>query len=365
MIAVGLRLDRSISPLSPPRSTPEGVLLEGRAARTGEHSYPWGVERRDAAELARIAEQLPGVPVVLRHPASGYVADDTPRAGHVVTARIDGDHVVCDLLITDAAVVLDVVGGVRELSLGYEVRVDADGWQRDTKIDHLALVERARCGETCAVRVDCASSSACGCGGACARGGRMLNQTAHRGQPMDPEELKKQIAALEAEREIAAKRADAAEAELDTARTRIAALEGERDAERTRADAAERARNDAATAQPEQVRARVKLERDAAAWLHTDGKPDDLSTLSDRAIKCAVVKRADNFDVPSDKPDAYVDARFDAVVGRPNPLAGLVSAAVTGRRPTDALEIPDADAAAARMRADTDNAWKRSSTEVK
>lgn len=360
------RTDRSLSPLSPPRSTPEGVLLEGRAARTGEHSYPWGVERRDAAELARIAAQLAGVPVVLRHPASGYVADDTPRAGRVISARIDDDHVVCDLLITDAAVVLDVVGGVRELSLGYEVRVDADGWQRDTKIDHLALVERARCGETCAVRIDCASSrGACGCGGACARGARVLHQPDTRGQSMDPEELKKQIAALEAEREIAAKRADAAEAELAAARTRIAALEGERDAERTRADAAERARTDAATAQPEQVRARVKLERDAAAWLHTDGKPDDLSAMTDRAIKVAVVKRADNFDVPADKPDAYVDARFDAVVGRPNPLAGLVSAAVAGRRAVDpALEIPDADAAAARMRADTDNAWKRS-TEVK
>lgn len=327
--------------LPPPRVTAEGIVYTGRAARTGEHRYPWGIERRDAAELARVVEQLVGKPVILRHPPAGErLADDAPRAGRVLSARVDGEHALVEVLVTDMAVVLEVAGGVRELSLGYDVRVDAEGYHRDTVIDHLALVEQARCGASCAIRTDCAGPSACACGGG------MLHQTATRGQAqMDPEEHKKIVAALEAERDIAVKRADKLEAERDAAVVRADA-----------ADAAVKARADAAV-DPTLVAARVKLEREAGAILVTDGKPEDVSALSDHAIRVAVVKRADGIDVAAKSP-TYVEARYDAVLERPNPLAGLAAVVASRVDARDVASLPDPEAARAKMQADTDNASK-------
>jgi hypothetical protein len=147
------------------------------------------------------------------------------------------------------------------------------------------------------------------------------------------------------------------EAERDALKARIDSVEAERDAAVTRADAAERARADAATVHPAAVAARVKLEREAGAILiGADGKPVDVSAMSDRAIRVAVVKRADGFDCDEQKKsDVYVEARYDAVVGRPNPLAGLVPA---GAVRSDADDLPDPEAAQRAMIERTRNASK-------
>lgn len=136
-------------------------------------TYKWGVELRDASELARIAAALNGTarkPVAVRH--DGFL--DHPIAllkygaphkviGAVYGARIDGDHVIANVFITDADALRKIDAGTHELSLGYTCRTDSSGYQRDSEVDHLAIVERARCGATCALRTDAAGSDPCGC----------------------------------------------------------------------------------------------------------------------------------------------------------------------------------------------------------
>lgn len=341
--------------LPPPRVTAEGIVYTGRAARTGEHAYPWGLERRDAAELARVAEQLVGKPLVFLHPPD-KVDPKTPIKERVLTARVDGDHVIVEVLVTDIETARELAAGTKELSLGYDVRVDAEGWHRDTVVDHLALVPRGRCGSTCALRTDAtddAKHAPCACGGG------MLHEDGTRGQArmLTEDEMKAKIAAAEAERDIAKQTATAATKRADAA-------EAERDAERVRAEKAEKARADAATVQPEAVRERVALVVKAAEVLvGADGKAEDVSAKSNREIRCAIVKRLDGFDIPADKSEDYVTARYDGCAERPNPLKGLTPAAPARADAANAA-IPDPDAARRKMEAETNDRAKRP-TEVK
>lgn len=136
------------------------TIFEGRAARTHARgdglAYSTGPEHRDAGELERIAEQLPGTKVYIPHPRTFPASQSgAPAVGHVLSARVDGDHVVAQIAVTDPATVRAIKSGTRELSLGYTCDLDGDRFQRNTRIDHLAIVERARCGASCSMRADC------------------------------------------------------------------------------------------------------------------------------------------------------------------------------------------------------------------
>src|SRR5688572_14735494 len=88
------RTDRG-SVLARPTRTVEGTVFEGRVARTGDHNYPWGVERRDQVELEKIVRQLTGAPVTLTHPQGMIRAGARAKViGRVLSARVDGDHAV-------------------------------------------------------------------------------------------------------------------------------------------------------------------------------------------------------------------------------------------------------------------------------
>lgn len=149
-------------------------VFEGRAARTHargdalkyriarrDGTIAWREEHRDAAELARIASQIVGKKFLLGHPpwspehggmlSRGARGDEI---GRVIGTRVDGDAVVVELLVNDERGFAAIADGVHELSLGYMCKLDASGFQRDTEVDHLALVERGRCGEACALRAD-------------------------------------------------------------------------------------------------------------------------------------------------------------------------------------------------------------------
>lgn len=156
-----IRIDFADGPLERPRRLPDGsAIYSGRAARTGDHKYPWGVERRDHDELTSIVRQLPGKPVVVNHPqvllSRGGVAS---IVGRVVRAEVRGDHAVVDVHLTYLGIEA-LKAGTRELSLGYET-TPVDGRQTRTRVDHLALVRAARCGATCEVRVDCTGGCTC------------------------------------------------------------------------------------------------------------------------------------------------------------------------------------------------------------
>ncbi|SUU89401.1 hypothetical protein EDC40_103655 [Aminobacter aminovorans] len=99
-------------------------------------------------------------PITIDHPDQEVTADNWKElsVGEVSTAaKQDGQWVMLPLILKDAAAITAMVSGKRELSAGYNCELDwtpgmtADGepydaQQRSIKINHLALVDRARAG---------------------------------------------------------------------------------------------------------------------------------------------------------------------------------------------------------------------------
>lgn len=132
----------------------------------------------------------------------------------------------------------------------------------------------------------------------------------------------------EAEAALAAetRRADEAEGELETLKTRVkqleenrvdeaepARLKGEIKILQTRLASAEKARVDAES--PDRlrkaVRARVAIEKAAAAILPDTGRVD---TLNDRELMCVIVEKLHGVTIEASRSDDYVRARFDSAV---------------------------------------------------
>lgn len=155
--------------------TDEGFLrVPGRVARTGVQEYlarelgldgdPNRVIRvyRPAEEVFKAAslDTYSAADVTDNHP-QGLVDSENYRSvvrGVVAgPGRRDGDFVVCDLIVKDKAAISAINAGKCELSAGYTAVYDdtpgqtEDGQsydyvQRDIKINHVAIVERARAG---------------------------------------------------------------------------------------------------------------------------------------------------------------------------------------------------------------------------
>lgn len=159
--------------------TPDGYLLcEGvRIARTGPMLYrndempeiaPGSngslliTREADVLFSAETIASFNGKPVTSDHPPE-MVSPDTwkkitigvtlnPRRG----TGIDADYLLADLLIQDASGIADVGAGKREVSCGYDSEAETvkPGIGRITRIigNHVALVERGRCGPACAIQ---------------------------------------------------------------------------------------------------------------------------------------------------------------------------------------------------------------------
>ncbi|MDF3936670.1 DUF2213 domain-containing protein [Pseudomonas citronellolis] len=159
------------------RMTPEGFLLCEAVpiARTGTLIYdeseipveggPGGLVtiERNADEVFRpeTMASFEGKPVTLSHP-DDFVTPSNWRqlsVGIVQNVRrgtdIESDLMLADLLITDAAAIAEVRGGLRQVSCGYDADYEqlAPGRGRQTNIvgNHTALVPRGRCGPRCAI----------------------------------------------------------------------------------------------------------------------------------------------------------------------------------------------------------------------
>ena len=177
-----IRLDLADGSLEQPERQDDGaVIYTGRVARTGAHQYPWGMERRDAEELQGIVRQLPGILVTAMHPPKLLAHGGKARLiGTILSARYDRasrhtdvDHAVARMHVKPEGVAL-IQAGIRELSLGYETKA-IQGRHTNTRIDHLALVMLSRCGDSCAVRSDCAGDT-CQCGQGFSPEVRIINQ---------------------------------------------------------------------------------------------------------------------------------------------------------------------------------------------
>jgi len=167
----------TVEQIGPQRAlTPEGFLLCYAVpfARTGEMLYGPGetpIKTRDGlARVTRDASALfspecmnsfNGKAVVDEHPP----VDVTPEnwealsCGTVFNVRRgegeDSDCLVADFLITKKQTIRDVLDGKREVSAGYDADYEqtGDGAGRQTNIigNHIALVNRGRCGPRCAI----------------------------------------------------------------------------------------------------------------------------------------------------------------------------------------------------------------------
>lgn len=159
-------------PLGETYFTPEGYLIDNPIlTRVGifEYHNADGSVRRELRlpEEVFAAESLAsykGKPVILTHEA-GLVDVDNVQQEHIGTILSegiqDGDNVRAQIVIHDAES-LDY--GLRELSLGYTQTPEEtpgiwngqryDAIQRDIRINHLALVQKARAGEQARLNID-------------------------------------------------------------------------------------------------------------------------------------------------------------------------------------------------------------------
>lgn len=174
----GLQEVLTVEQIGPRRSkTPEGFLLCEAVpiARVGIMVYgpgevpievgPDGVAyvTRDAGELFRpeTLASFVGKPVVDEHPNDDVTPDNWAKLAKGVAFNIrpgsgeDADVILADLLITDARMIRDIDAMKREVSAGYEADYEqtADGQGVQTNIigNHIALVEKGRCGPRCAI----------------------------------------------------------------------------------------------------------------------------------------------------------------------------------------------------------------------
>lgn len=155
------------------RRTADGYLIaEAKSVRTGIQLYSGdevGKPDMTVVRVYRPADQVfadsslqsfTHAPVTMNHPDDAVTADNWKElaVGEVSTAaKKDGEWVHLPLILKDAAAISSVESGKRELSAGYTCElvwgdgVTADGQefnatQTNIKINHLAIVDRARAG---------------------------------------------------------------------------------------------------------------------------------------------------------------------------------------------------------------------------
>lgn len=129
------------------------LMLDGDPERVVEiERYP-----EDVFEKATLAS-FEGKPVTDGHPfedveSTNYMAY---QKGHVQNVRREGDYIVADLYINDAALASDIQNGVkREVSCGYSCEYESTGaGYRQTHIrgNHVAVVPRGRAGREVAIK---------------------------------------------------------------------------------------------------------------------------------------------------------------------------------------------------------------------
>lgn len=155
------------------RRTEDGYLIAtAKSVRTGIQLYAGsevGMADKAVVRVYRPPEEVfadaslqsfSHAPVTNNHPAEQVTADNWSAlaVGEVSTAaKKDGEWVHLPLVLKDASAIQAVESGKRELSAGYNCTLDwtpgttpsgetYDAVQRDIKINHLALVDRARAG---------------------------------------------------------------------------------------------------------------------------------------------------------------------------------------------------------------------------
>jgi len=310
---------------------------------------------------------LAGRTVTRDHPPEGVDADNWKAltVGHVGgIIKRDGEHVVASMAIMDAAAVKEVMGGARCLSAGYTVEIvrdegiapDGTPYQfrqsGDLRFNHVAYLpnNNPRAGNT-RIGDD--------------RGIPPHPSNKRRSRPMT-DNLRKVVLdgisiettdqGAEAVSKLQKQLSDAAAA-IESATTKSAETIATKDAELAKKDAEiddlkGKIMDDAA------LDARVQSRADLIGKANQIAKDVKVEGLSDAAIRKAVVVAKLGDAAVKDKPEAYIDARFDILaegIGKTqaDPVRGVIA---------DGVQHTDAATAAAQARTayidQQRNAWK-------
>lgn len=347
--------------LGSPVLTSQGFLrVDGYVSRPGIYRYPlrpdgtpkpdgtpW-LELRPQEEVYRTdsLRSYEGASITDSHPKDREVTAKNVRQHEIGTVmgpgvRADGDRVAAPLLFKDAQSIAKVQGKKKtQLSPGYKMDLEMrpgvdptygryDAVQRNIRVNHLALVDHARGGDSLHIRMDGVDAEVC-------VGEYQDHEAAPRRgvSDMDQEEqirsLKTQLA--EAERlaetrkdsaDEATTRAERAEAKVQPLRDRIVELEttiasGASEIETT-AIAKERLRADEAEAAVRQfddtltdrVVRRANLMHRASTVMGNSFRMDD---LTERQIHETVVKRLDPKSQTRNDSDAFLEGRFETLL---------------------------------------------------
>ncbi|MEH3108906.1 MAG: DUF2213 domain-containing protein [Agrobacterium cavarae] len=347
------------------RRTADGYLIaEAKSVRTGIQLYSGDEVGKPDMQVVRVyrpADQVfadaslqsfTHAPVTMNHPDEAVTSDNWKElaVGEVSTAaKKDGEWVHLPLILKDAAAITAVQSGKRELSAGYTCElvwgdgVTPDGQefhatQTNIKINHLAIVDRARAG----------SQARIGDGASWGASPFIPDHNPQKEKIMTlktvtvdgiPVEVTDQGATVIATLQ---KRLEDANSKMSTADAAHLAAIAAKDAELAKKDA----ELDAAKAKvlsDADLDKRVQERADLITVAKTIAKDVKTEGLSDAAIRKAVVVAKIGDAAIAGKPDAYIDARFDLLVedaakGAADPFAAVVKDGVkpTGDARTEA-----------------------------
>lgn len=306
-------------------------------ARTGIYIYqqPDGTIRREYRPPEEVFDtdseaSFVGKPIVVGHPASGIVSSDTAQdlaIGTILSSGYPKDetNIACDIVIHNPS----AIGEKRGLSLGYRVDVEEtpgttpdgqqyDAIQRNIRINHLAVVDRARAGAKARLNLD---------GDEIIEGVETKMKIKIDSVDFEVDEkIANYVNSLQSKEENARVKLDTANTELKTVKEQNTTLKADADALKAKADAmtAERdalkAKVDAADAEKEKavkeaveavkadMQERAELEETAkiAKVEKTDG-------LTNAELKEGIVKAAfgESFKLDGVS-DAYINGAYSA-----------------------------------------------------
>jgi hypothetical protein len=367
------------------RRTEDGYLIaEARAVRTGIQLYAGDEVGKPEMKVVKVyrppesvfadasLQSFTHAPVTNDHPAESVTADNWKNLaiGEVSTAaKKDGEWVVLPLILKDAAAIKQVEDGKRELSAGYVCELDwtngtapdgqtYDAVQKNIKINHLALVDRARAGSKARIGDGAAWGASpfedqSGLAPITKEKDKMsdLLKTVVLGDKAVQVAVA-DIAAFEAFKADSAKVLANAKTEFDKT---IAA----KDAELAKKDAEIDALKGKVLSDAD-LDKRVQRRADLVAAAHVIAKDVKTDGLSDSDIRKAVVAAKLGDAAVKDKADAYIDARFDILVedakkaAGTDPFARVVADGVTTTNDNQTVR----DKAYTGMVSDLENAWK-------
>lgn len=281
---------------------------------------------------------LGGVPLTNRHPTKLVDSNNAKKytVGHVsdVVER-DGKFLKTSVIVTHQTVIDEIEKkGLREVSCGYIADLDFtpgvtedgeeyDAIQTNIRYNHLAVVDRGRAGPEVRLRLDAE-------GAICEDGLDLINPKPNKREESMAKvmidgvehEVEAGVAtainsalskaredgkkeAMKEEDEKNKKKTDALQAEIDEKQAKIDSLE--EDNKKLKEDALDE------EAIQKRVDARAALVAKATPLLKEDA---EISKMSDLDIKKAVICEKTTLDAEDEKlkSEAYVDARFDAII---------------------------------------------------